>query len=225
MQNYSFTDILGPVMIGPSSSHTAGAARLGLIAKNINGKSFKKVDFVLHGSFAETYKGHGTDKALVAGILGYPPHDIRIKNSLAIAEELGYEINFIKEDLGYFHPNTVKVVFYNDDETVNEIIGSSLGGGSVKIKSINGFKVSFTGEYPTIIINHIDKKGVLSIITTVLATSGINIASMEVSRLSKHKATSIIIETDNEINEGVAAILNAIPDVQSVKIIQGMEGV
>lgn len=134
MREYSVFDILGPIMIGPSSSHTAGAARLGKEARQIVGENFKAIKFYLHGSFAETYKGHGTDRALVAGALGMEPDDDRLKDALNIAKSKGIDIEFIPADLGEDkHPNTVKMVFTKEDGTEQEIIGSSIGGGNVQM--------------------------------------------------------------------------------------------
>lgn len=134
MREYSVFDILGPIMIGPSSSHTAGAARLGKEARQIVGEDFKCVKFYLHGSFAETYKGHGTDRALVAGVLGMEPDDDKLKDALNIAKDLGIEVEFIPADLGSDkHPNTVKMVFIKEDGTEVEVTGSSIGGGNVQM--------------------------------------------------------------------------------------------
>lgn len=132
MREYSVFDILGPVMIGPSSSHTAGAARLGKEAREIVGEDFKAVKFYLHGSFAATYKGHGTDRALVAGTLGMEPDDEHLRDALQIAKEKGIDVEFIPADLGTDkHPNTVKMVFIMKDGTEKEVMGSSIGGGNV----------------------------------------------------------------------------------------------
>ena len=134
MREYSVFDILGPIMIGPSSSHTAGAARLGKEARNIVGDDFKAIKFYLHGSFAETYKGHGTDRALVAGALGMEPDDERLRDALNIAKEKGIDIEFIPTDLGEDkHPNTVKMIFTKNDGSEVEVLGSSIGGGNIQI--------------------------------------------------------------------------------------------
>lgn len=219
MRNYSFTDILGPIMIGPSSSHTAGAAKIGLISKIINNRVFHRVVFQLHGSFAKTYKGHGTDKALIGGVLGFQPDDIRLRDAYELAKEAGIDISFEEIELDDAHANSVNTVFYNDDGKIMEIQGASVGGGDIIINRINDFEVSFTGEYPTIIVRHIDKKGILSLITTILATRDINIASMEVSRTSKNKGASIVIECDQHIPSDVMELLRNIPDVYSAKCI------
>src|SRR5690606_37851602 len=162
LKEYGVFDVLGPIMIGPSSSHTAGAARLGKIAKQIVGEDFVKATFLLHGSFAKTYRGHGTDKALVAGILGLDPSDERIKDSFELAKKNNIQIEFIEADLGYVHPNTVKIVFHYKYKEDFYVIGSSIGGGNVNIININGNEVSFTGDYPTILAKYKDRKGVIS---------------------------------------------------------------
>ena len=224
MKNYSVFDILGPVMIGPSSSHTAGAARLGKVARYIAGKDFKTVTFYLHGSFAKTYKGHGTDRALVAGILGMEPHDERLRNSLAIAEQMGLSINFIEADLGYVHPNSVRILFEKNDGELTQVTGSSIGGGNIVITSIDGYFVEFTGEYATLFIRHIDKKGVISKVTTVLAQHEINIATMKVSRKDKGEEASMIIESDHPISNAVVDELLKIDEIISAKAINTVKG-
>lgn len=141
MANIGIFDVLGPIMIGPSSSHTAGAARLGKIARTIVNKPIKDVTFLLHGSFKETYKGHGTDRALVAGILGMMPDDERLRDALLIAEKEGLEVHFLPADLGQVHPNTVKILMTDCDDINWEVLGSSIGGGLVEIYEINRNKV------------------------------------------------------------------------------------
>ena len=137
MKGIGIFDILGPVMIGPSSSHTAGAARLGKIARSIAGGEIAEVTFLLHGSFAKTYRGHGTDKALVAGILGMEPYDERLRDSMEIAKELGVKFLFKEADLGDVHPNTVKFIMRTVDDNYCEVMGSSIGGGNIKIFEVN----------------------------------------------------------------------------------------
>ncbi len=219
MGDISAFDILGPIMIGPSSSHTAGAARLAKVARDIAGENFHSVNFILHGSFAETYKGHGTDKALVAGILGMSPHNINLKNSYNIADKKGIEISFEKSDLGDVHPNTVKIVFNKTNNMKTQVTGSSIGGGNIIITNIDNYDVSFTGEYPTIIIKQKDQKGVISNITTLLANYDINIATMKVSRKNKGTEASTIIETDNKINDELLCQLRKQRNILYVKSI------
>lgn len=193
----SIFDVLGPIMIGPSSSHTAGAARLAKIAKDICNEEIKRVKFYLHGSFAQTYKGHGTDRALIAGILGYEPDDERLRNSLNIADEENLKYEFIMSDLGLVHPNTVKFEIEDINGRITYVIGSSIGGGSVVITKVNDFEVEFTGEYHTIITRHLDKRGIISEVSGILAHNGINIGNMKVSRNHGSKEASMIIEIDS----------------------------
>lgn len=200
MKNYSVFDVIGPQMIGPSSSHTAGAARLGMVAKKISKSEIRKVSFLLHGSFAKTYRGHGTDKALIAGILGMDPSDENLKYSMEIANEKNLEYEFIETDLGDVHSNTVKIVMIDRDGRKSELIGSSIGGGNIKVIEINGLTVEFAGEYPTLIVRHIDQPSVIANVTNILGNLGINIAFMKVFRQIKGKDAFMIIETDNEIS-------------------------
>lgn len=199
MKNYGVFDILGPIMIGPSSSHTAGAARLGKIAQEIADKSFIGVTFYLHGSFAKTYRGHGTDRALVAGILGMEPSDERIKDSLNIAKEKGINIEFIETDLGYVHPNTVKIIFHYDNKEDFFLIGSSIGGGNILITNLNGDEIEFSGNYPTILIRYTDQKGSISRISSILSSEDINIGTMKVTR--EGKIATMVMEIDSPIKD------------------------
>lgn len=215
MKDYGVFDILGPVMIGPSSSHTAGAARLGKIAKDIVGTEFHKVVFYLHGSFGKTFEGHGTDKALVAGILGMDPSDEELRDSFEIAKSKGIDFEFIEADLGYQHPNTVKIVFKFEDKEDIYIIGSSIGGGSILITDINGNKVEFSGDYPTIIIKYIDQKGVISRISSILSASEINIATMKVTR--ENDIATMVVETDSDINKRVVDEIDQLNEIIYIK--------
>jgi len=196
MKNYSVFDILGPIMVGPSSSHTAGAARLGKIASIIAGENIASVQFVLHGSFAKTYKGHGTDRALVAGILGMDPWDDRLKESMLIAMQQGLGIEFVEGDLGDVHPNTVKFIITKKSGRIVEIMGSSVGGGSILIFEVDGQPVEFTGNYPTIIISHKDIPGMISKVSTILYDGNINIALLKVYRNSRGLEATMVFETD-----------------------------
>ena len=211
MKDYSVFDILGPVMIGPSSSHTAGAVRLGKISQEIAGNSFYKVIFYLHGSFAKTYKGHGTDRALVAGILGMNPSDERIKDSINIAKEKGIDIKFIETDLGYEHPNTVKIVFSYKGKDDYYVIGSSIGGGNILITNINGNIVEFTGAYPTILIKYKDQKGSISRISSILSNEDINIATMKVSR--EGKIATMLMEIDSPIKDEIMDNISSLNEI------------
>ncbi|NMM61501.1 L-serine ammonia-lyase, iron-sulfur-dependent, subunit beta [Clostridium sp. P21] len=219
MREYSAFDILGPIMIGPSSSHTAGAARLGKVAKTIAGGEVKKVQFFLHGSFASTYKGHGTDKALVAGILGMDPWDQGLKTSMDKAKEKGIEIEFIPTDLGDVHPNTVKFVITRTDNKIVEVIGSSIGGGNIVITGIDGENIEFTGAYPTILINHIDIPGMVAKVTAVLYDYEINIAFMRVYRSGKGSAAAMVFEVDNVVSQDLIDEIVKIPNIKNARAI------
>ena len=213
-------DVLGPIMIGPSSSHTAGAARLAKIAREICGGHIVKVKFYLHGSFAQTYRGHGTDRALLAGILGYEPDDERLRDSLNIADKENIKYEFIMADLGLVHPNTVKFLIEDNQGRVTEVMGSSIGGGSVIITNINGFDVEFTGEYCTIITKHEDKRGIISEVAGILAHNRINIANMKVSRMSGTGEASMIIEIDSTPDEKVIDMIRELEAMKSVIVIK-----
>ncbi len=200
MKGIGVFDIIGPIMIGPSSSHTAGAARLGKVARSIADGEIAEVTFLLHGSFAKTYKGHGTDRALVAGILGMEPSDERLRNSMELAKEKGIEFLFKEADLGDVHPNTVKFIMRTKDDRHCEVMGSSIGGGSIQIIEVNGNEVDFSGMYETLIIDHKDVPGVISSVTSILYSENINVAFMRVFRNHKGKEATMIFEMDNKVN-------------------------
>jgi L-serine dehydratase len=216
MTNLGVFDILGPIMIGPSSSHTAGAARLGKVARAVSDGDVKSVKFFLHGSFAKTYKGHGTDRALVAGILGMEPNDIRLRDSLELAKEYGLKIEFIEEDLGDVHPNTVKFIMKSVNETECEVMGSSIGGGSIKITEVNGNNVEFTGDYPTLIISNKDVPGSVSKVTSILYEEGINIAFMKVFRNQKGKDATMVFEVDYRVEKSIIERIESIDSISRV---------
>ena len=210
-------DILGPVMIGPSSSHTAGAARIGRITLALLGAPAVKADIFLHGSFAKTYKGHGTDRALLAGVMGYKEDDEAIARAFELAESAGFTYDFHEVELEGVHENTVLLDFTMADSRHNEIIGSSLGGGRIVITRINGFETEYTAQTPTLIIRQQDKPGVISQVTGILAQKGINIGVMKVSRRGKGDTAFCVIETDSEIREDVVESLTRIEDLLFVR--------
>lgn len=218
MKSVGVFDILGPIMVGPSSSHTAGAARLGKVARAVAGGDIDDVTFYLHGSFAKTYKGHGTDRALVAGILGMEPSDLRLRDSLIIAKEMGLKIRFREVDLGDVHPNTVRFVI-KGNEGIYELIGSSIGGGSIEVTSVNGNSVNFTGAYPTIIVSNKDVPGVLSKVAAILYDNDINIAFMKVFRNQKGRDATMVFEVDHEVTPEVIGNVKAIEGINKVIMI------
>ena len=218
MKSVGVFDILGPIMVGPSSSHTAGAARLGKVARAVAGADIEEVTFYLHGSFAKTYKGHGTDRALVAGILGMEPSDLRLRDSLEIARELGLKIDFKEADLGDVHPNTVEFIIRGKEDNY-ELIGSSMGGGSIEVTSVNGNAVNFTGAYPTVIVSNRDVPGVLSKVASILYDNDINIAFMKVFRNQKGKNATMVFEVDHEITAEIIGNIKAIEGINKVIMI------
>jgi len=218
MKDRSLFDIIGPIMIGPSSSHTAGALKIGKIARRFVNKKIVKAEFLLHGSFLETYRGHGTDKALIAGVLGFETYDERIRDSEIEAKKAGIEIVFGGADLGRVHPNTVKIILTFEDNEQFFLIGSSIGGGQIEIVDINGFEVSFSGEYPSIFIKHKDKVGIISKVTTILGMYfQMNIANMHISRKLKGESAFSIIEVDENITEELLIKLKMIEEIEQIR--------
>jgi L-serine dehydratase len=206
----SVFEVIGPVMIGPSSSHTAGAVRLGLLAGAVLGERPVHAEVALHGSFASTGRGHGTDLALVAGLLGYAPDDERIRSSLDRAREAGMEVTFFEEDLGEVHPNSARVAMTAADGRVAVVQGSSIGGADVMLTRIDDFDVAITGELPVVVVEHTDQPGVVAAVTAVLAVHEVNIASMEVSRERRGARALMVIETDQPVSpETVDAVRRA----------------
>jgi L-serine dehydratase len=209
-------------MIGPSSSHTAGAEKLGEAASKIWGGSFDAVEFYLHGSFAKTYKGHGTDKALVAGILGMSADDERLRDSLSIAENQGIKVDFIEVDLGDVHPNTVRIVIKDKEKVMLTLVGSSIGGGNIIITEVDGSELEISGQYPVIIAKHKDTRGMVSKITGVIAQNQINIATLEVSRESRGETATTVIEVDSAAPESIVNEILQIENVISVKVLNAI---
>jgi L-serine dehydratase len=199
----SIFDVLGPVMIGPSSSHTAGAARLSRSAREIVKGDIAHISFGLYDSFAETYKGHGTDKALLAGALGLKEDDEGIVNAYELARQRGMEYDFYKAELNNVHENTVKMTIKKKDGSVTDIIGSSIGGGQILITSIDGYEMELSLQCPTIVIMQYDRKGLVTQISGIMTRHNINIANMKLIRKGKGDIACCIIETDETIPEDV----------------------
>ena len=216
-------DLLGPIMVGPSSSHTAGAVRLGALARKILGEEPVEGTIVLHGSFATTGKGHGTNLALVAGLLGMVPDDERIPEAPKIAKERGLNITFQTADLGDIHPNSVKFDLLARNGCYAQVLGSSIGGGTIVIREINDFKVEIMGDYPTLVILHQDLPGVVAQVTLLLATAQINIAHMWVSREKKGAQALMVLETDQIIDEAVLGLLRKLPRIYQALAIEPLE--
>ncbi len=196
-------DIVGPVMIGPSSSHTAGAVRLGLIAGKILGERAVKAEINLHGSFAQTYRGHGTDKALIAGILGFAPDDERIRDALELAQRQGLDYTFQTVNIDDAHPNTAVIYLIGINGHVARVRGASVGGGNILITNIDGYEVELTGQYPALITIHRDRPGVITQVTNILSRYEVNIAFMRVSRQNRGETAMMIMELDDQPTEDV----------------------
>ena len=221
MSFISVFDVLGPNMIGPSSSHTAGAAVIAGLAQKMMTPPIKRVEFTLYGSFAKTYRGHGTDRALLGGILGFATDDLNIRNSFDIARQRGLEFTFTpNETETEVHPNTVDIRMENAAGQVMTVRGVSLGGGKVKIVRINGVEVDFTGEYAAVIVVQQDKPGVVAHITKVLSDNGVNIAFMRLFREAKGHTAYTIVESDGRLPEGVDVPLRNNPNVQDVMLLE-----
>lgn len=221
MKKSTLFDIISPVMIGPSSSHTAGAVRLGLLAKNIYKTSPKKVVFRLYNSYAHTGKGHGTEKGLLAGVLGLSVDDRRIKNIFEsdIAKEIDYSFEYY--DNFKYHPNAVEMIF--DGENKMFIAGESVGAGEVAIRKIDDFNVKLTGKYNTLILVYKDMPGMISQVTSILQSKNINIASLICDRNAKGKEASMIISIDGNIDSSVVETVEEIPEVYFVSYVEKLE--
>ena len=212
----SVFDIIGPVMIGPSSSHTAGAVRIGKIVYSIFNDEPTEVEFQLFNSFAKTYRGHGTDLALVAGILGMDTDDPEIPNSLEIAHKRGIKVVWsIQKDSNAPHPNTTKITIKNDHKTIS-VTGVSIGGSNIQVTELNGFSVSLSMNTPTIIIVHQDVPGMIAHVTEALSRYNINIAQMNVTREKAGEKAIMIIEVDSRSCEEAVEEIRNIPHLHNV---------
>lgn len=213
-------DIIGPVMIGPSSSHTAGAAKIGRVARTLFGRRPHWAKVFFYGSFAQTYKGHGTDVAIVGGLLNFDTYDERIPSSLSIAKDTGMTISFIEETAIVDHPNTARLII-GDENTQLELVGISIGGGKIEIIELNGFQLKLSGNHPAILVLHQDRSGTIAAVANILADLSINIGHMEVSRKEKGQLSMMTIEVDHNVDDDVINNLMNLPNiVQVTKIIQ-----
>lgn len=215
MKFRSVFDIIGPVMIGPSSSHTAGAARIGRVARSLFGREPKWANISFYGSFAETYRGHGTDIAIIGGLLDFDTFDERIKTSLEIAKEAGMQIKFNVEEAIPEHPNTARISI-GDDEGELELVGISIGGGKIEITELNGFQLRLSGNHPAILVVHNDRYGAIAGVANVLAKYAINIGHMEVARKEVGMQALMTIEVDQNIDGQVLDELSTLPNILKV---------
>ena len=206
-------DIMGPVMVGPSSSHTAGAVRIGLITRRLLGSQPVSANLLLHGSFAATGAGHGTDKALVAGLLGLQPDDPDIPRAFALAGQTSMELTVGSVVLRGAHPNTVVLQVTNAEGRTLEVNASSLGGGRVRVNSLDGLEASFTGDYPTLIIRNEDRPGYVAEVANLLREHGVNIATMQLYRDRRGGLAVMVIESDQPIPDGMVEWLRGSPGI------------
>ncbi len=216
----SLLDIIGPVMVGPSSSHTAGACRLGLIARALIGGTPDNAKVELHGSFARTGTGHGTDRAIAGGLLGYPPDDERLRESLGAAEDAGLDISFVNTTIrGESHPNTTRITVHKGDRSAS-MIGSSLGAGRILVTSIDGFPVEVTGAYTTLVVVARDLPGIVANVATVLAEEQVNLATLRVSRQRKGGEAIHVYELDSPPADHARERIRELAAVRTVRVVE-----
>lgn len=216
----SLLDIIGPVMVGPSSSHTAGACRLGLIARALVGGTPERAVVELHGSFARTGVGHGTDRAIAGGLLGYQPDDERLRQSLEAAEAAGLAIEFKNTTLrGEHHPNTTRITVTRDGRTAT-LTGSSLGAGRILVTAIDGFPVEITGAYTTLVAVARDTPGIVAAVAGALAEEAVNLATMRVSRRQKGGDAIHIYELDQPPTPAAMTRIQQLPAMKTVRVVE-----
>lgn len=215
-------DLIGPVMIGPSSSHTAGACRLGRIARKILADRPVKARIGLCGSFAQTYRGHGTDKAIIAGILDMHTYDARLRHALEIASEEGLAYEFYLTSLPGAHPNTAILELTGAQGGTCRMVGASIGGGNIIVTNINGLEVQFTGQYNTLIVLHQDTPGVIAAVTNTMAYSGANIGNFRLSRPQKGGEAVMTIEVDGHVSDSMISFLRQLPHITGVVLVRAI---
>lgn len=221
MKQSSLFDIISPIMVGPSSSHTAGAVRLGLMARNIYDMAPEKVTFKLYNSYAKTGRGHGTDKGLLAGVLGFPVDDVRIKDIFHSEEAKQFEYNFeFLEDFNR-HPNAVDFIFEGKHNMT--ISGDSVGAGEIRIKKINKFSVDLSGEYDTLVIIYKDRPGVISRVSGLIQNEQINIASVVCDRSARGEEASMIVCLDSVLNYSIVEKIKRMDDIYLVRQVGKLE--
>lgn len=209
-------DIIGPIMVGPSSSHTAGAVKIGYLANKLMGEPIRSARIYLHGSFLTTGKGHGTDKAIIAGLLGMKPDDIRIPESFALAEKAGLAFTFDGIELRDAHPNSVKLNLTGASGRELEIMASSMGGGNIKIFQIDGLDANFGGDLPTLIVHNQDRPGLVTEVTAMLSQKSINIATMQLYRSRRGGDAVMVLECDQEISKASISGLQSLDGIRKV---------
>lgn len=221
----SLFDILGPTMVGPSSSHTAGACRLGYVTRAIAGGTPDRARVALHGSFAMTGEGHGTKKAIVGGLLGYRPDDSRLRDSLERAQQAGLEMEFETVDLGEeAHPNTARLQVWRGEEPTT-VVGASIGGGRIRVSEVDGFPVSLTGSLPTLVVHADDVPGTIAKIAGMFADRNLNLATMHVDRTGRGEQALMTVEVDGHIPEDLLERLREQPWVHWIRSIRRLDEV
>ena len=206
-------DLIGPIMVGPSSSHTAGAVRIGLACRRILGEEIAEADVTLSGSFAATGRGHGTDRAIVAGLLGMTPDDVRVPDSFRCAQEKGLLFSFAFGDIPMAHPNTARLVLRGVNGAEADIEAASLGGGRIEIRRIGDMSLRFSAEQPTLIIRNEDKPGLVAEVSRVLSEERINIATFNVNRSSRGGTAVMVIECDTPLTDALLGRIRALPGI------------
>ena len=209
-------DMMGPVMVGPSSSHTAGAARIGNMGRTLLGEEVARADIGLYGSFAETGFGHGTDRALLAGLLGMKPDDLRIPNAYEEATRAGMAYSFRTVELRDAHPNTALLELTGKSGKKLTLQAASIGGGAIVVNKIDGIDVNFTGDFNTLIVRNQDESGSVAAITSILSQVHINVANMSVNRHRRGGDALMVIETDQHIKPRQVEFLSELPGILSV---------
>lgn len=216
-------DIMGPVMVGPSSSHTAGAVRIGLISGKLLGEKVRKAEILFHGSFYATGIGHGTDRAVIAGLLGLAQDDLRIPESLELARKQGIEWTFGRAYLKDVHPNSVKLCLTGENGRKLEVVASSPGGGRVEICQMDGLSTTFSGDIPVLIVHNEDSPGHVAAAASLLADAGINIASMRLSRDRRNGSAVMVLECDQKIPEETVRMIENMKGIQKAACLAGMD--
>lgn len=216
-------DIIGPVMVGPSSSHTAGVTRIGLVTRKLLGERPVKAVIYFHGSLAKTHRGHGSDKAIIGGLLGFDTDDLRIRNSLEIAKQEGLAYDFQKIELSDVHPNTLIAKVEGESGKRVEVLASSIGAGAILVKRFNGTEVEFTGDYNTIVIHHHDTPGMIAAVAQRFQEDQINIANMRVYRSKKHGDAFMIIEIDQDFPKGIEERMRGIEGISEVMLLEAVQ--
>ncbi len=221
MRDISVFDVIGPNMIGPSSSHTAGALKIALMASHIVGCRIVRAEFILYGSFARTYRGHGTDRALIAGILGYGTEDKRIRDAFSHAKEAGLDYTFRTNTTNRdVHPNTVEMFLTDERGEEYSILGESIGGGEVILRRLNGIEISLSGNYRSLLVEMLDRPGTLAYVTKCMSDWNINIAFLRMYRKQKGEDSYAVLEIDGDAPKELLNTVAGHPLIRKVTLIQ-----